>query len=79
MLFWRKQNLALVQMQQLRMEHTDVYMNMISVEYYHLELESHFSVIANGVLSESYLHFDGHCVFNDSIIINENKNVLIKA
>lgn len=47
-------------------------MNMISVEYYHIELESHFSVIANGVLSESYLHFDGHGIFNHRQIIHKN-------
>lgn len=30
------------------------------VEYYHLELESHSSILANGVLSESYLVFNNN-------------------
>ena len=51
-------------------------MSMISIEYYHLELETHYSVIANGVLSESYLIFDGHGVFNKPEIIHENPIVL---
>lgn len=31
--------------------------NFSTIEYYHLELGDHHSIVANGVLSESYLRF----------------------
>ena len=31
--------------------------NFSTIEYYHLELGSHHSIVANGILSESYLRF----------------------
>ena len=34
-----------------------------SVEYYHVELESHSAILANGVLSESYLDYENRFVF----------------
>lgn len=40
--------------------------NRISVEYYHFELNEHASVIANGVLSESYLDFNNRNVFENN-------------
>lgn len=36
----------------------------ISVEYYHLELESHFAVVANGILAESYIDVNNRYVFD---------------
>jgi len=35
------------------------------VEYYHLELASHSSIVANGVLSETYLDLDTRYVFSN--------------
>jgi hypothetical protein len=43
-------------------------LNRISVHYYHLELNEHSSIIANGVLSETYLDFNNHNIFEN---INE--------
>jgi hypothetical protein len=40
--------------------------NRMSVEYYHLELKDHFAIIANGVLSESYLDFNTRSIFEDN-------------
>lgn len=37
-----------------------------SVEYYHLECKKHSAIIANGVLSESYLHANNRFVFENS-------------
>ena len=37
------------------------------VEYYHLECEKHSAIIANGVLSESYLDINNRDVFDNSI------------
>jgi hypothetical protein len=37
------------------------------VEYYHLECEQHSAIIANGVLSESYLDINNRDVFENSI------------
>jgi hypothetical protein len=34
-----------------------------SIEYYHLELDTHSCVLANGVLSESYLDFTARSAF----------------
>jgi hypothetical protein len=45
------------------------------VEYYHLECENHNTVIANGVLSESYLNMDNRSVFENSLKIHRKKNV----
>lgn len=39
--------------------------NRIEIEYYHLELESHSAIVANGVLSESYLDFENHVIFEN--------------
>ena len=39
--------------------------NHIEVEYYHLELESHSAIVANGVLAESYLDFDNRVIFEN--------------
>jgi len=36
------------------------------IEYYHLELDSHSSLLANGILSESYLDFDTRNIFTNS-------------
>ena len=38
-------------------------MECTSVEYYHLECETHCSIFANGVLSETYLDVDNRYVF----------------
>jgi len=43
------------------------------VEYYHLECEDHSVIIANGILSESYLEKNNRDVFDNSIRIS-NKN-----
>jgi len=40
--------------------------NHTSVQYYHFELNHHSSVIANGVLSESYLDFNNRNVFENN-------------
>jgi hypothetical protein len=37
------------------------------VEYYHVELDSHSAVFANGILSESYLALNNRHVFENSI------------
>jgi len=39
------------------------------VEYYHLELESHSAIIANGILSESYLDFTPFLISNAHFIL----------
>jgi hypothetical protein len=38
-----------------------------SIHYYHLELNDHASIIANGVLSETYKDFDNRYVFENSV------------
>lgn len=43
------------------------------VEYYHLECENHNAIIANGVLSESYLNMDNRSVFENSLKIHPQK------
>jgi hypothetical protein len=43
------------------------------VEYYHLECENHSTIIANGVLSESYLNMDNRSVFENSLKIHRKK------
>jgi hypothetical protein len=43
------------------------------VEYYHLECENHSTIIANGVLSESYLNMDNRSVFENSLKIHPKK------
>jgi surface protein len=45
-----------------------------NVEYYHLECESHSAIIANGVLSESYLEVNNRDVFENSIRLRPRKN-----
>jgi hypothetical protein len=45
------------------------------VEYYHLECENHNAIIANGVLSESYLNMDNRSVFENSLKIHRKKYV----
>jgi surface protein len=45
-----------------------------NVEYYHLECESHSAIIANGVLSESYLEVNNRDVFENSIRLRPTKN-----
>ena len=47
------------------------------VEYYHLECEHHSTIIANGVLSESYLDINNRDVFDNSVRIRP-KNKLTK-
>jgi hypothetical protein len=42
-----------------------------SVHYYHLELNKHSSIVANGVLSESYLDFNNRIVFEDNNQLNK--------
>jgi hypothetical protein len=37
----------------------------ISIEYYHFEVETHSSVLANGVLSETYLNYDNRDIFTN--------------
>jgi hypothetical protein len=44
-----------------------------SVEYYHLECKDHCVIIANGILSESYLDINNRYVFENSIMINKTK------
>lgn len=44
-----------------------------NVEYYHLECENHSTIIANGVLSESYLNMDNRSVFENSVKIHPKK------
>jgi hypothetical protein len=39
--------------------------NKESIIYYHLELESHFAITANGILSESYLDFNTRNIFEE--------------
>jgi len=43
-----------------------------SVEYYHLELESHYAIVANGILSESYLDGD-----NLRVVFKKNNQSLV--
>jgi hypothetical protein len=46
-----------------------------SVEYYHFELKNHSSVVANGVLSESFLDLDMRKVFKSEkseVLLNES-------
>jgi hypothetical protein len=43
------------------------------VEYYHLECENHSTVIANGIVSESYLNMDNRSVFENSLKIYRKK------
>jgi hypothetical protein len=38
-----------------------------TVEYYHIELETHSAIIANGVLSESYLDVNNRDIFENSV------------
>ena len=45
--------------------------SFILVEYYHFELESHSSVIANGVLSETYLNFNTRGIFEKTETVVE--------
>ena len=45
------------------------------VEYYHLECENHSTVIANGIVSESYLNMDNRSVFENSLKIHRKKYV----
>jgi antigen 43 len=45
--------------------------NCESIHYYHLELNDHASIIANGVLSETYKDFDNRYVFENSKSVNE--------
>lgn len=40
------------------------------VEYYHLECENHSTVIANGIVSESYLNMDNRSVFENNLKIH---------
>jgi hypothetical protein len=42
-----------------------------SIHYYHLELKDHASIIANGVLSETYKDFDNRYVFENTKNVNE--------
>jgi len=44
----------------------------ISIHYYHFEVKDHASIIANGVLSESYMDINTRCVF-DNNTVNEVK------
>jgi hypothetical protein len=46
--------------------------SLISVEYYHFELESHSSVIANGVLTESFLDLHNYTSFINNTNISTN-------
>lgn len=46
--------------------------SIISVEYYHFELESHSSVIANGILSESFLDLHNYKTFINNTNISLN-------
>ena len=45
-----------------------------NVEYYHLECKKHSAIIANGVLSESYLDLNNRFAFENSIKINRKVN-----
>ena len=46
-----------------------------NVEYYHIELESHSAIIANGILSESYLDLNNRHVFEPSKRITIKRNL----
>jgi hypothetical protein len=46
-----------------------------NVEYYHLECEEHSAIIANGVLSESYLDLENRHVFENSIKLGPKVNL----
>ena len=54
--------------------------NRSSVEYYHLELDEHSVIIANNILSETYLEFNTRNIFENKIIeentIIENVNII---
>ena len=43
------------------------------VVYYHLECEKHSAIVANGVLSESYVDLDNRHVFEESDRIHPRK------
>jgi len=45
------------------------------VEYYHLECENHSAIIANGVLSESYIESNNRYIFENSINIRRKNNL----
>jgi hypothetical protein len=45
--------------------------NFLEVEYYHLELDVHSAIIANGILSETYLDFNTRGIFNNNITSNQ--------
>jgi len=40
------------------------YFEKKSVEYYHFELETHSSIVANGALSESYINHNNREFFD---------------
>lgn len=46
----------------------------VNVEYYHLECENHSAIIANGILSESYLEINNRDVFENSIRLHHRKS-----
>ena len=50
-----------------------------NVEYYHLECKKHSAIIANGILSESYLHANNRFVFeNNNKLHNRLKHIIKK-
>jgi len=43
-----------------------------NVEYYHLELQKHSAIVANGILSESYLEFNNRHIFEKNVVCKNN-------
>jgi len=43
--------------------------NYVEIEYYHLQLESHSSIVANGVLAETYFDFDNSAIFENKPVV----------
>lgn len=48
--------------------------NCDSIEYYHIELSDHYSILANGVLSESFKDLNNKYVFKE---IKSDSNPII--
>ena len=48
------------------------------VYYYHLECDEHSAIVANGLLSESYLDVNNRHVFEHSEKFNTNKNLQMR-
>lgn len=57
--------------------------SFLEIDYYHLELKDHHSIVANGILSESYLDYNTRIVFSSTkqtpLLENTEVNVAANA